>query len=365
MGALLKNESIFIAQMRIVMIMLLVFHHMFEVPGSGFYPRASLPLDGGSIANTINSFMHWLGMSAVPVLSIISGYLFFRNTPPDFRKLLGKRVSTVLLPSLTWTSLWLLFAYVMYTAGQRINMFEGMNYGFTEFDVKTLLNGIVGIDREPFAYQFWFIHDLILTFLCSPAIYWAIKKLGIVALAIIALFWFAEMIPFPFFSGNVLFFFSIGAYMAVSGYGFDNLLTRLKPWAPVIYVIFLVLLLGRMFHDLNPVLGSHQYLSLFRIMGVLSASLIIYGMLSEKASAKGWLLKLSPYSFFIFAVHYPVVDLVRSVFSLMPYQLTQAGQIITLIFVPVTTIIICMVTAVILRKLSSPVFVFLSGTKRI
>ena len=104
MGALLKNESIFIAQMRIIMIMLLVFHHMFEVPGSGFYPRESLPLDGGSIANTINSFMHWLGMSAVPVLSIISGFLFFRNAPPDFKKLLGRRVSTEWLQSLTLTS---------------------------------------------------------------------------------------------------------------------------------------------------------------------------------------------------------------------------------------------------------------------
>ncbi|HEY9199952.1 MAG TPA: acyltransferase family protein [Gammaproteobacteria bacterium] len=365
MGVLLKKESIFIARIRIIMIMLLVFHHMFEVPGSGFYPRESLSLQGLTLADTMNSFIHWLGMSAVPLLSIISGLLFFRDTPPDFKRLLGRRVTTVLLPSLAWTSLWLVFAYVMYSIGQRINMFGGMNYGFTEFDVLTLLNGIIGIDREPFAFQFWFIHDLLLTFICAPAIYWVIKKLGLMALGVIAILWFADMIPFPFFSGNVLFFFCIGSYMAITGYGFDKLLSRMQPWAPLIYTLFLVLLLGRMFRDLSPVLDSHQYLNLFRIVGVLSASLIVYGMATGKANAKEWLLKLSPYSFFIFAVHYPVIDLVKNVFRLIPYQQTQPGLVLTVVLVPLVTIVICMALAIILKKLASPVFVFLSGSKRI
>lgn len=350
MGVLLKKESIFIARIRIIMILLLVFHHMFEVPGSGFYPRNSLSLESLNLADAINSSIHWLGMSAVPVLSIISGLLFFRDTPPDFKRLLGRRVITVLLPSLAWTSLWLVFAYVMYSIGQRINMFESMNYGFTEFDLTTLLNGIIGINREPFAFQFWFIHDLLLTFAIAPVIYWLINKLGMIAIGIIAILWFADMIPFPFFSGNVLFFFCIGTYMAVSGHGLDKLLTRLKLWAPLIYAIFLVMLLGRMFRDLSPVLDSHQYLNLFRIMGVLSASLVVYGMATGKANAKEWLLKLSPYSFFIFAVHYPVIDLVKNVFRLIPYQQTQPGLVITLVLVPIVTIIISMLAAVILKK---------------
>lgn len=120
-----------------------------------------------------------------------------------------------------------------------------------------------------------------------------------------------------------------------------------------------------MFRDLSPVLDSHQYLNLFRIMGVLSASLVVYGMATGKANAKEWLLKLSPYSFFIFAVHYPVIDLVKNVFRFIPYQQTQPGLVITLVLVPIVTVVICMLAAVILKKMASPVFVFLSGSKRI
>lgn len=364
-SALQKRESTFIALMRVIMITLLVFHHLFEIPGSGFFPRSSLAFDDLDVASTLNSFVHWLGMSAVPGLSLISGFLFFIKGPPAFTSLLRRRFQTIVLPSIAWTTLWLLVGFILYSAGKKFGVFGWMNYGFEEFEVKTLVNGIVGWDREPFAYQFWFIHDLVLTLILSPLIYLAITKFRIIFVVLMAGIWFMDLVPFPFFSGNILFFFSLGAYIAVHGISIERIFLAIKPMSGISYSLLILLILGRMFHDIHPWLSTYQYLCLVRIAGVTAFFIIVYTMADSIEKESNWLLRISPYSFFIFAVHYPLIEILKNLFIRIPYQSIWPGQLLTFIIVPLVTIGICLGMALVLKNVSKRTYSFLSGYKRI
>ena len=48
---------------------------------------------------------------------------------------------------------------------------------------------MIGIDRKPWAFQFWFVHDLILTLLLSPAIDWLLRRFGGWFVAAILVVW--------------------------------------------------------------------------------------------------------------------------------------------------------------------------------
>ena len=207
------DESEFISAARLLMIAGLTFHHMFEIPNSRFYPRDSLAEFSYFVPDLLNGFVHMAFMAAVPILSVISGFLLLRRPELDFARLLRKRFFSVAVPSWIWSGLWLVVAYVMFRTGQGHGWFEWANYHFEAFDLKALANGIVGLDEYPFAFQFWFVHDLILTLALSPLIYWLLKTLDWPFLLLASLIWLIGVVPPPFYSLNVLYFFCLGAYL--------------------------------------------------------------------------------------------------------------------------------------------------------
>ena len=73
------HESRFISAARPLMIFGLVWHHLFEIPGSTHSPRVSLQGVTHFVPEMLNTYVHMAMMTAVPVLSVISGFLFFRR----------------------------------------------------------------------------------------------------------------------------------------------------------------------------------------------------------------------------------------------------------------------------------------------
>src|SRR5690606_17271902 len=87
-----REQSRFISAARFLMICGLAYHHLFEIPGSANSPRFNLANNVHFIPEFINAFFHMAFMAAVPVLSVITGYLFFRGGGRvDFRAKLQKR----------------------------------------------------------------------------------------------------------------------------------------------------------------------------------------------------------------------------------------------------------------------------------
>ena len=92
MTSLTRHETDFIGSTRLLMICGLVFHHLFEIPGSTHSPRLSVEGVEHFVPEFINAFFHMAFMTAVPLLSVISGFLFFNRSRLDYRTLFVRRL---------------------------------------------------------------------------------------------------------------------------------------------------------------------------------------------------------------------------------------------------------------------------------
>lgn len=358
-----EADSRFIALSRVVMIISLVYHHLFQLPGSEFYPRDSLNVATAHIADYLNAVIHWSSMTAVPLLSIISGYLFFhrRRSNVNYFHLLHRRISTVLLPSVAWTSAWFLVVLLYFLWAQPYGLADWIGFDFERWNARHYLNGALGLTTNPLAYQFWFIHDLILTFVLTPVIGFCAGRFPVLFSVLLIPGWILGFVLPPFFSNNVLFFFSLGAIMATNRIGLGHVYEQLQEQRWLIYSGFCLLLLGRIFHDVLPVLGSESYLCLLRLAGVMTAFILLYPLAQKETKVIGLLITLSALSFFIFAFHLPTLDLLKFLASRLSFSGTEMGVLASLLLLPPLCIVLSVAIAYGIRWLSPPLFLFING----
>ncbi|MGH1471646.1 MAG: acyltransferase family protein [Cellvibrionaceae bacterium] len=354
------TDSHFIDLTRFSMIVALVIHHIFQIPSSGFYPRESLFLDTTTAANLLNAFFHWASMSAVPVLSILSGFLFFSNSKSISSKII-KRGKSIFLPWLLWGIIWFSFAYLLFVVGNSRGLFEWANYGFNNPSIMTLLNGVLGITKHPFAFQFWFIHDLVLTVLLAPVILFLLNRIPYIATGLLAIVWILNLVGMPFFSGNVLMFFVIGSLIAIKGFSFEQCINALLPFKYLFIAILTALILGRTYQYIHPVLESYAYLCVLRIFGVLTCFSLIGAAVKAFPDSNQKAAMLAGFSFFIFATHYPVIEIVKTIIQRVPFQSSSIGQVISFLVIPLATVIICLAIAKITKMILPKVFGILNG----
>ena len=103
--------------LRISLILALVFLHYGAVVGSGISPFDGYVGQDYPIATITISYVLFFAFAAVPLLSAISGFLFFRSAHsgarPDFSKLWRKRLQSIVLPFLLWSGGYVAAAYLV------------------------------------------------------------------------------------------------------------------------------------------------------------------------------------------------------------------------------------------------------------
>jgi succinoglycan biosynthesis protein ExoH len=370
-----SHESRFISAARLLMICGLVWHHLFEIPGSMHSPRAIMQGVEHPVPETINAFFHMAMMTAVPMLSVISGFLFFRRSELRYLKMLGSRFRTVALPTWIWSALWLGLGLMFYELARSAGWLgaPGLawlgyfgNGGPADVSKGTLINGVFAASREPFAMQFWFVHDLIITILLAPVIHFALWLFGWRLFVPAVLLWLLLPDPPLLFSGNVPMFFTIGAWLALPGSpGFGPTLIRLESWrwplAGLLTVALLLFIFSHAFGPVETVLRSHPYLCLLRVIGVLAIGAHLSRYVSSRLANAAFIERYSCYSFFIFAVHYPLIEILQFGVVNIPGHDTAVGMTLSWLLVPATTIALSIALAVAIERQLPAVFALLNG----
>lgn len=158
-----------------------------------------------------------LGQLAVPLFFIISGYLFFLRVPGGLASIISKmrkRVRTLLIPYLIGCSFFVVFLQLvsmMPGAGKYMNSVSSFfSMPFGELLVGTYFASASGV---PFAFQLWFLRDLIIIVALSPVLYYGLKVLK---------WWFVAVLFVLSFTGlgflNSTFWFSFGGCFATSSF---------------------------------------------------------------------------------------------------------------------------------------------------
>lgn len=246
--------------------------------------------------------------TAVPLFFLMSGYLYFldfNGSVAAWREKTRRRVGTLLVPYVFWNVL----VFGATIVGQALPVtapyFNAANGRIADQSVFGWIDTIVGLTHYPAAYPFWFIRDLMLIVLVSPAIHWLVTRIGIAIPAALLLYWALELpfLPVPSIEG--LAYFVAGAWTATQ----RRALFPPVGWLRVVAPLYFVLLAADVTQ--RTILPERQW---FYTSAVAVGVVFVLGLVtlaSRSARLSGWLVALSGASFFVFAAHEPLMTLLR------------------------------------------------------
>ncbi len=292
---------------------------------------------------------------AVPLFFLISGFLFIQSPSfgiEDYKIKVGKRFKTLVIPYLFWT----LFGLILYIIMQSIPQSQGF---FTKKLIKdyTFIEWLNAIFNTPIPYQLWFLKDLIVMVFLSPLIVFAIKRLRILYLSIIFIFWMFSQ-DAVFLTSEALLFFSTGMYLSLFQKEIITMKSK-KTFALLwLWILFLIA------KTLLPLFITNTFLvSTLLKASILFGIVAFWGFLDQfgnrLANNKVFSFGMT-FSFFLYLFHEPLLTIVKkALFAVLSFS-TFTGLIIYLV-APIISITVSIFVGVIYKAVAKNLYHFSVG----
>jgi peptidoglycan/LPS O-acetylase OafA/YrhL len=300
-----------------------------------------------------------LAKAAVALFAFISGFLFFHDVPNTGAKawFLDKgrrRLRSLLVPYLTWSGLGLLGYWVL---GQ----FPLTQPFVTRYSAAFDDPGQIAFRLFclPVAYPLWFVRDLMLSALLSPALYLCIRRFGPGLPVVLVGYWLLNTVPanpaLPLGDLRCLTFFSLGAWVSIRSVSAPRWLRDLSPAFLAAWAVSAVL--SWLFYSWD--LPSVFQVRLTVLLG-FAALWLGYDTVAGHATV---LRRIGGVSFFVYAAHEPLLTATRKfVFWAVGYN--AAAVHLTYFLKPVLVVSGLYVLARVLQKCVPRVYGFLTGRRQ-
>jgi hypothetical protein len=303
-----------------------------------------------------------IAAACVPCFAFISGFLFFNSFDGSINKYCGKltsRIKRLLIPYLLWNLSMLSVLAILQANSLTAAYFSGQFPPISSYSIYGFLNAIFGFDQSPIIVQFWFIRDLMILMLLSPILYWIIRHIPYVGLAVLLgflLFCVDKGDVRHVISIRVTFFFFTGGEVACKTASLDGW----DKYGKIFLILYMLLSIIELFH-----IGAFYYNFIHGINMILGVYLLIWlaGIINKKDNLiRNALIVLAPSSFFIYAIHAHLEMIVRkfSYIIIKPSNYT----VVTLIyfFIIFITTIACISLYFLIKKLyPSLIYVMCGG----
>jgi len=307
----------------------------------------------------------------IPMLFIISGFLYALHDSRPYGQRTKKRLRTLLLPYLIWSALGFAFTYFLEFFPYTRNIVAGSNIIRID-DHRVLLHDyhwyemLVRWILIPVPYQLWFIRVLLIYNIAYPAIRWCtthrIAKWIFFSIAV--MMWLGTL-NFGFFEGEGLLFFSLGIWIQKTNFNIDLPARGLKPvWWGALF-IFLAVVKTILAFVGEPFLGN----GIFPVLTVLHKLVVVSGLITAWYGCdrlvtwcmqRKWFVWLTAFAFIIYVVHAPLVayatDAIFAVVGRLPHY-----RMLTYIILPLAVIAFAVGTGALLRKVWPGLYGLLTG----
>lgn len=294
---------------------------------------------------------------AVPLFFLMSGYFFFlgfKLSVEDYKRKIKSRIKTLFIPFLFWNFATLFLLSLAQYLPVTQAFFSGKNAPISTFGIFDYLNAIFGIDRSPIAYQFWFIRDLMVMVLLVPVIYLFLNKAPNIFLFVILSLWFFNVWPIYIPSVVAFAFFYAGAYFAYSKIS----LFALDRFGFVFLAFYLfVLVIDTATKDY--MLNNYMH-NIGILLGIASVFFITKEMIEIKF-LKTFLLWASGCSFFVFAVHEPLLTAIKKISYKMFIPNNDIAVLSLYFVIPLFVIIISVVLYISMKTITPKFLSVISG----
>ena len=256
---------------------------------------------------------------AVPLFFVLSGFFFYRTfngNRTSFINKLKRRFHTLLIPYIFWSvSVFIFFACATHLPGLKA-FFTTRNSGV--FSLKEMWQGIV---VSPYNSPLWYVKYLIVLSVVAIALYPLYKNLHLIVIGIAFYGWIIGM-PFAVpFRMDAVFFYSLGAVIALHW-------SQIRQWLfylcypPPMYLLILVSIwmIINVMHanylcrlSTNVLLlgefdRTHHWLG---VLGILAGCLAVIPLAFMIDHNHEW--NVTRFSFLLFVCHHPVVNAFKKV----------------------------------------------------
>jgi len=280
----LKSNSERIDFARLALILLIVILH-FRIS-----PEAT-PSTSPYIFTIHDTLKNSLLLTAVPLLSIMSGYIFFaRQAYLQKLKTLKNKTRTILIPFLIFNLSLVIIVFIAQKNGfameNRIILVNG--------DLNTWLNAMFALNGQPVNYPLHFLRDLLVVFIFAIFLGKGFARFPWVAIALCIIVASLNLDGRLILRDDVFLCFAVGGFLAVIGadIGWFEKRTLILPLLILLAVCGLFL-------------AYPQYDLIWRVAGGLSMWPIIGSLMDNSFSKK--LSRFSRFAFAIYLMHAAVI----------------------------------------------------------
>jgi len=314
-GLSLDEISRAISFARITLIIGLVFVHFGPFPNSAASPLAGLDTQNHQFATWLNSAVRLFFYTVVPLLSMISGWLFFTFMGDPWTSIktrMRRRAKSLYLPLVAWNAIYMIGTYALFRINPHYPLFDVLNIKYANASWLNYIDAVFGIAHRPLAFQFWFVRDLFVTAMISPLLWLMIKHIPWLGAAALCAAWLCNSHLVIFFRPDVVFFFYLGALVH------QKKLSIVMP-LPLVAGLVALYLLWAGLRALAPYIvvfdGDHGPLWIevatraMRLIGVIGWWGIMYRAAQTRAG--GAIGEYGGVAFFLHAAHWPLLAIIK------------------------------------------------------
>ncbi len=310
----------------------------------------------------------------IPLLFMISGYLYAMYDHRTYLQQIKSRFRTLIIPLLLWSAFGLLFTFVLqlipYTADVvvKANIDQlGDNRPYAQI-------GWLGILKRwllaPISYQLWFLLALFVFNILYPVIRWLVIKIPYIWLPLTFIY-FLFIFHLPLLDSRGLFFFSLGVWIQKRNFSIEKEPSWFSLGLTLIVFIGLSVIKTFMAFELEPYdfRNATSFTATAVILAILHQFSILAGILAMWFGADKvmhWLMKQhwfnhsSGFSFFIFGLHVPLLPYMMT-WALTTFQFLPNYRLICYLFIPFLLLAVSVWIGGFIRKYIPGVYRVITG----
>ncbi|MBS1741876.1 MAG: acyltransferase [Bacteroidetes bacterium] len=340
-----------------ICIALLLFVHGYNLKETYLTP-ASLVDEPITFAGYFEYFIsNGLLRFRIPMLFMISGYIFSLQDYKPYAERAKKRFVTLMIPYFIWGAIGIGITWlwqqneIMAQAVQQSKVDQfGVNKPYAELGwIEVLKRWLIA----PPSYQLWFIRNLFVYNLLYPVFRWIVTKYPIPWFSIMFIL-MVMIFQLYIIDAQGMFFFTAGIWLNKTHFPLDK-----KPiWfsAYLYWLIFIGIVVIKTFMAFE--FESHNFVTYWTMM-LMHFIAVMAGVVAVWYSGdavvkwfmhRKWFLWATSFSFIIFGLHVPLLNYVMSLSHMYLHNIPNY-RLISFLVIPLLMILFCIEVGALLRKL--------------
>lgn len=292
----------------------------------------------------------------IPLLFIISGYIFVMQEKYPYWQRVKKRFGTLIVPYFIWSAIGLAITFlwqqhpVTAQALQNAQLDQlGDNRPYTEIGWQGIL---LRWGLTPISYQLWFIRSLFIYNMAYPFFKWVVTKFPAIWFSVMFLL-MIMMFQFIIIEAQGMFFFTLGIWLSKSNFPVDRKPSWYSGFICWLFFIGFGIIKtfmafefdGYDFSTVFPMVVLHYIAVIAGVMAVwYSSDAVVKWCMQRK-----WFLWSSSFAFVIYGLHVPLLPYVTNLVYMYGNHIPNY-RLLTFIFVPLFILLFCIGTGALLRR---------------